>query len=79
MVPKRIQPTGPGGSHGSGGGHGRGRGKFPTQLLTSPETMKYVLEVDEHTSKKDEARKEKEQFVKQALPNKAKNERAERR
>ena len=79
IIPKRIQPTGPRGSHGSGCGQGRGRGKVPNQLLTSPETMQYVLQAEEHTSKKDEAKKEKEQFVKQALANKAKRERVERR
>ena len=53
-----------------------GEKNVPNQLLTSPETMKYVLEVDAtYLQKRMKHRKEKEQFVKQALPNKAKNER----
>ena len=52
ILPKRIRPTGPGGSCGRRGGRGRGRGKVPNQLLISPETMKYVFEAEETYLKK---------------------------
>ena len=75
-VPKRIRLTGPGGTHGHGHGQGCGRGKVLKQLLTSPEMMKYVLDAEEHTSKKEDAKKEKEEFVKITLAEKRKQERA---
>ena len=76
-MPKRIRPTGPGGTHGHG--QGCGRGKVPNQLLTSPKTMWYAYEAEECTSKKEDAKKEKEEFVKKALAEKTKTERAERK
>ena len=78
-VSKRIRLTGPGSTHGHGHGQGCGRGKVPNQLLTSLETMKYVSEVEERTSKKEDVEKEKEEFVKKALAEKSKQERAQRK
>ena len=68
---KCIFPTGPGG-HGWGRGHG---GRLPNQLLTSPETIRYIEEAEEHTQKKDQMKKEKDQSVKQALVEKSKKDR----
>ena len=44
---------------GGGGRHGgqRWAPKLPNQLITSPETVKYIEEVHERTEKKDEKRK----------------------
>ena len=68
-IPKCIRPTGP-------GGHGRGRGgRLPNQLLTSPETIRYIEEAEECTQKKDKMKEEKDQFVKQALVEKSKKDR----
>ena len=66
-LPTCIQPTGPGGR---GWGHGRGRAKFPNQLLTSRETVKYVEEAHERSEKKEKVKKEKESFMKQAVADK---------
>ena len=46
-IPKCIHPTGPGGG-GCGCDHG---GCLPNQLLTSPETVWYIEEAEEHTQK----------------------------
>ena len=70
-IPKRIRPTGP-------GGHARGRGRggrLPNQLLTSPETIRYIEDAEERTQKKDKMKQEKDQFVKQALVEKSKKDR----
>ena len=72
-MPKRIRPTGPGGRGRRGGGHGRGR--ILNQVLTSPETLKYIREADDRTEKKEQIKKEKELFCKKALAEKAKKER----
>ena len=69
-IPKCIHPTGPGGH-----GHGHG-GRLPNQLLTSPETVRYIEEAEEHTQKKDKMKQEKDEFVKQALTEKSKKDRA---
>ena len=72
-IPKRIRPTGPGG-HGQGHGCGHG-GRLPNQLLTSPETIRYIEEAEEHTKRKNQMKQEKDQFVKQALVEKSKKDR----
>ena len=70
---KCIQPTGPGGHDRRGGG--RGHGRILNQVLTSPETLKYIREADDRTEKKEQIKKEKELFCKKALAEKAKKER----
>ena len=70
-IPKRIRPTGPGG-HARGCGCG---GRLPNQLLTSPETIRYIEDSEERTQKKDKMKQEKDQFVKQALVEKSKKDR----
>ena len=70
-LPTHIQPTGPGGR---GQGHGRGRGKLPNQLLTSTETVNYVQEAHEQCEKKENLKKEKETFMKEAVADKKGNE-----
>ena len=71
-IPKCIHPTGPGG-HGRGHGcdHSHG-GRLPNQLLTSPETVRYIEEAEECTQNKDKVKQEKHEFLKQALAEKAK-------
>ena len=66
-LPTHIWPTGP---SGRGQGHGRGRAKLPNQLLTLRETVIYVEEAHERSEKKDKVKKEKESFMKQAVPDK---------
>ena len=46
--PKKIRPTGPGGS---GRGHGRGSSRLPSQHITLPETMKYVQEAGQRSQR----------------------------
>ena len=65
-------PTGP-------GGQGRGRGCLPNQLLTSNETVKFIVEVVERIEKKEKVKNEKDQFCKQALVQKTKMGRAEKK
>ena len=71
-IPKHICPTGPGGR---GRGHGHG-GWLPNQLLTSPETVQYIEEAEEHTQKKEKLKQEKDDFVKKALAEKSKKRQA---
>ena len=42
----------------------RGAPKLPNQLLTSPETVKYIEEAHERPEKKEKVKKEKDEFVK---------------
>ena len=50
-------------------------GRILNQVLTSPETLKYIREADDRTEKKEQIKKEKELFCKKALAEKAKKER----
>ena len=67
---KCIHPTGPGG-RGHGCSHG---GWLPNQLLTSPETVRYIEEAEECTQKKEKLKQEKDDFVKKALAEKSKKD-----
>ena len=78
-VLKQLQPTGPGG-HGHGCGRGRSlgmhRGKLPNQLVTSPESIKFIEDSHIRTERAEKVKEEKDKFCKEALAAKQKRERA---
>ena len=76
--PKHLKPTGPGG-HGRGSrgqGHlGMHGGKLPNQLVTSPESLKFIEDSHDRITKAEKCKTEKEQFCKKAYADKIKRER----
>ena len=72
-LPKRVRPTGP---MGRGRGRGRGRGgRLPNQLLTSPETLRFIELAEKKQNRVDEIKKEKDIICKKALAQNAKAKR----
>ena len=77
QVPKRVRPTGPGGR---GRGRGRGRGnKMPNPLLTSPESAKWCENSHNNTAKKEILKKEKDEVCKNALAQRNREKRLEKK
>ena len=88
-LPKRICPMGPetqvkgtgwGRGHGRGCGHGCGRGRgrggqLPNQLLTSTETIAFIKEAAAKQTQKEKKVEAKQEFVKVALKQKARQDR----
>ena len=76
--PKCLRPTGLGG-HGRGGrgwGHlGMHGGKLPNQLVTSPESFKFIEESHVRITKAEQVKEEKAQFCKKVYADKLKRER----
>ena len=70
---KCLRPTGPGG-HGRGSrgqGHlGMCGGKLPNQLVTSPESLKFIEDSHERITKAEQVKEEKAQFCKKAYADK---------
>ena len=76
--PKCLRPTGPGG-HGRGSrgqGHlGMHGGKLPNQLVTSPESLKFIEDSHVRITRAEKVKEEKAQFCKKAYCDKLKRER----
>ena len=69
-----MHPTGPGGR-----GQGHRSGCLPNQILTSMETAEFIAEAVERADKKEQIKKEKDDFCKKALAQKPKMERMAKR
>ena len=54
-------------------------GKLPNQLITSPETMKFIEDTHIKTLPAEKIKEEKAEFCKKALAEKRKNDRAAQR
>ena len=78
-----MRPMGPGGAWCRKGGwahgthlsfHGGITGHLPNQLVTSPESVKFIEESHLKTTRAEKIKEEKVVFVKKALAEKRKNE-----
>ena len=56
-------------------GQGHRGGHLPNQILTSKETAEFIAEAVERADKKEQIKKEKDDFCKKALAQKTKMER----
>ena len=75
---KHLRPTGPGGHGRCSRGHshlGMHGGKLPNQLVTSPESLKFIEDSHERITKAEKLKEEKVQFCKKAYADKIKRER----
>ena len=69
-----MHPKGP-----SGRGQGCRGGHLPNQILISMETAEFIAEAVERADKKEQIKKEKDEFCKKALAQKTKMERMAKR